>query len=87
MRCFFSDVPSLIETDFAAMLFVYTLMLVRTSNACLMKLLKLMWRLSRAAVPMAYSSDFADESAVLAHVTSPVALVLVVSHDAQLASV
>ena len=38
--CFaFFDVPSLIAIDFAALLSVCTLMLVRTSNASLMKLL------------------------------------------------
>ena len=38
--CFaFFDVPSLISIDFAALLSVCILMLVRTSNASLMKLL------------------------------------------------
>ena len=38
--CFaFFDVPSLIAMDFAELLFVCILMLVRTSNASLMKLL------------------------------------------------
>ena len=68
--CFaFFDVPSLIATDFAALLSVCILMLVRTSNASLMKLM--MQRRPCAAAPIAYSSDSADESAIVACVLLP----------------
>ena len=50
--CFaFFDVPSLVAIDFAALLSLCVLMLMRTSNTSLMKLR------SCTAVPIAYSSD------------------------------
>ena len=69
-RCFssmcfaFFDVPSLIVMDFAALLSVCIFTFVLMSNASCTKLR--MHRPSVHAVPMAYSSDSAQESATTA---------------------
>ena len=69
MRCSFFDVSSLVAMFlFAALLPVCVLMLARASNTSLMLL---MYRLSCAAVPLAYSSGSADEGAIVACVLLP----------------